>query len=156
MNQAVHALDTFRWLMGPVDSVHARAANFTHAYVDVEDTVVATMQFSSGALGTLIATLCVDPPVVSQIHIHGDNGSSVGIRENGETGAGGTSLWNVPGSPMQADWQLEGQMDLCPVTEHPLVAELRERRVDELTPLEALNLVSKWKAEWGSDPIDGD
>ncbi len=111
MNQAVHALDTFRWLMGPVDSVHARAANFTHAYVDVEDTVVATMQFSSGALGTLIATLCVDPPVVSQIHIHGDNGSSVGIRENGETGAGGTSLWNVRGWPMQADWQLEGQME---------------------------------------------
>ena len=52
--------------------------------------------------------------------------------------------------------QFDGQMDLYSVTEHPLVAELRERRVDELTPLEALNLVSKWKAKWGSDGIDED
>jgi len=52
--------------------------------------------------------------------------------------------------------QLDVQLDLHSVLEHPLVSELRERHVDELTPLEALNLVSKWKAEWGSDPIDGD
>ena len=36
-----------------------------------------------------------------------------------------------------------GQMDLHPVPENPLVAEMRERLVDELTPLEALNLVSE-------------
>tara|TARA_B100001964_G_scaffold241983_1_gene315625 strand:- start:536 stop:2023 length:1488 start_codon:yes stop_codon:yes gene_type:complete len=54
------------------------------------------------------------------------------------------------------DEQLDVQMDLHPVLEHPLVAELRERLVDELTPLEALNLVSKWKAKWGSEHIDGD
>jgi len=61
-----------------------------------------------------------------------------------------------PTWPRGKGGQLEGQMDLYPVTEHPLVAELRERLVDELTPLEALNLVSKWKAKWGSDEIDGD
>ena len=49
-----------------------------------------------------------------------------------------------------------GQIDPPPVPEHPLVGELRERLVDELTPLEALNLVSKWKAKWGSGEIDGD
>tara|TARA_B100000959_G_scaffold282093_1_gene347731 strand:- start:4617 stop:5366 length:750 start_codon:yes stop_codon:yes gene_type:complete len=49
-----------------------------------------------------------------------------------------------------------GQIDPHPVPEHPLVGELRERLVDELTPLEALNLVSKWKAKWGSGEIDGD
>ena len=54
------------------------------------------------------------------------------------------------------DEKLDVQMDLRPVLEHPLVAELRERLVDELTPLEALNLVSKWKAKWGSEQIDRD
>ena len=59
-------------------------------------------------------------------------------------------------TPSERTWpggegrQFEGQMDLYSVTEHPLVAELREQRVDELTPLEALNLVSKWKAKWGN------
>ena len=43
------------------------------------------------------------------------------------------------------------QMDLFSVPEHPMVAELRERRVDELTPLDALNLIAAWKAKWGSD-----
>jgi len=47
------------------------------------------------------------------------------------------------------------QMDLFSVPEHPLVAELRERRVDELTPLEALNLIAAWKVKWGSEP-DGE
>ena len=65
-------------------------------------------------------------------------------------------------TPSERTWpggegrQFEGQMDLYSVTEHPLVAELREQRVDELTPLEALNLVSKWKAKWGSGEIDED
>jgi len=41
------------------------------------------------------------------------------------------------------------QMELFAASEHPLLAELRGRRVDELTPLEALNLLAEWKAKWG-------
>ena len=111
MNQAVHALDTFLWLMGPVESVYARAANFTHAYVEVEDTVTATLNFTSGALGCLLATLCVDPPGDAQIHLHGDNGSSVGICERDESGAGFTSLWNVPGLKGNSNWDDEAQTE---------------------------------------------
>ncbi len=48
----------------------------------------------------------------------------------------------------------DAQISLFPVSEHPLVAELRERRVDELTPLEALNLIAAWKAKWGTEPDD--
>ena len=46
----------------------------------------------------------------------------------------------------------DAQMELFEGPEHPLVAELRERHVDELTPLEALNLIAEWKAKWGSEP----
>ena len=48
----------------------------------------------------------------------------------------------------------DGQMDLYSVPEHPLVVELRGRLVDELTPLEALNLISAWKAKWGGGGDD--
>ncbi len=41
------------------------------------------------------------------------------------------------------------QMDLFTASEHPLLDELRASRVEELTPLEALNLLAKWKAKWG-------
>jgi DNA mismatch repair protein MutS len=34
--------------------------------------------------------------------------------------------------------------------EHPLVARLRELAPDALTPIEALNLIARWKAEWGT------
>ena len=48
----------------------------------------------------------------------------------------------------------DAQISLFPVSENPLVAELRERRVDDLTPLEALNLIAAWKAKWGAEPDD--
>ena len=48
----------------------------------------------------------------------------------------------------------DAQTSLFPVLEHPLVAELRERRVDDLTPLAALNLIAAWKAKWGTEPDD--
>ena len=41
------------------------------------------------------------------------------------------------------------QMELFAAPEHPLLAELRRRSVDELTPLEALNVLAEWKAKWG-------
>jgi DNA mismatch repair protein MutS len=41
------------------------------------------------------------------------------------------------------------QLDLFAAQEHPILDELRRRRVDELTPLEALNLLAEWKAKWG-------
>jgi predicted dehydrogenase len=59
-NQASHHVDMLRWFMGPVESVHARAAC---ALVDIEteDTAIATVKFCSGALGVIEATTAVRP-----------------------------------------------------------------------------------------------
>ena len=156
MNQAVHALDTFLWLMGPVESVYAQVANFTHSYLDVEDTVAATLRFTSGALGCLLATLCVDPAVVSQIHLHGDNGSSVGIRESGETGAGFTSLWNVAGSPALPQWRAEARITSGFPTYHraqladflAAIEEDREPLVTAASARASLELILAIYASW--------
>ncbi|MCK9381078.1 MAG: Gfo/Idh/MocA family oxidoreductase [Sulfuritalea sp.] len=59
-NQASHHVDMLEWFMGDVESVHARS---TTALVNIqtEDTAVATLKFSSGALGVIEATTAARP-----------------------------------------------------------------------------------------------
>jgi len=47
-----------------------------------------------------------------------------------------------------------GQLKLFEPPEHPLLAELRTLSVEELTPLEALNVLARWKAAVGDDSDD--
>jgi UDP-N-acetyl-2-amino-2-deoxyglucuronate dehydrogenase len=59
-NQASHHVDLLEWFMGDVESVHARAMT---ALVDIEaeDTAIATLKFTNGALGVIEATNAVRP-----------------------------------------------------------------------------------------------
>lgn len=59
-NQASHHIDVLEWMMGDVDSVYAVGRT---ALVDIEteDTAVAVLQFSSGALGVVEATTATRP-----------------------------------------------------------------------------------------------
>lgn len=47
----IHELDNLRYLCGAIDSVHATASHAVRGHA-VEDTVVMTLRFASGALGT--------------------------------------------------------------------------------------------------------
>jgi len=89
MNQGVHLIDLFRWIMGPVDTVFAFADHLARR-IEVEDTCVASMKFASGAFGTLEGTTSVTPGLNHRLEIHGENGS---IRIDGENIVG----WDVPG-----------------------------------------------------------
>jgi predicted dehydrogenase len=51
----IHEMDNLRYLCGEVESVHAIASSAVRQFA-VEDTVVMTLRFASGALGTF--TLC--------------------------------------------------------------------------------------------------
>jgi UDP-N-acetyl-2-amino-2-deoxyglucuronate dehydrogenase len=77
MNQAVHSIDLLLWLMGPVVEVTAHAAMLAHERIAVEDTVVATLKFASGALGVIEATTAAFPGYLKRIEIHGSTGSAV-------------------------------------------------------------------------------
>ena len=59
-NQASHHIDVLEWMMGAVDSVYAVGRT---ALVDIEteDTAVAVLQFSSGAIGVVEATTATRP-----------------------------------------------------------------------------------------------
>jgi UDP-N-acetyl-2-amino-2-deoxyglucuronate dehydrogenase len=59
-NQGVHHIDLLRHLGGEVESVNASMRTFG-ADIEVEDTVVATVQFRSGAIGTVEVTTAARP-----------------------------------------------------------------------------------------------
>ncbi|MFC5521664.1 Gfo/Idh/MocA family protein [Polaromonas jejuensis] len=57
----IHEMDNLRYLCGEVTSVHAVASNAVRQFA-VEDTVVMTLQFGSGALGTFTLSDTVASP----------------------------------------------------------------------------------------------
>lgn len=81
MNQGIHSVDLLQWYMGPVRSVHAFCANIEHKSIEVEDTVVAIIEFENGALGTIECSTAVFPGSLKRIEIRGTKGSAV-MEEN--------------------------------------------------------------------------
>jgi len=74
MNQGVHYADQLRWAMGPPKSVFARAATLGHK-MEAEDIVTASIEFQSGAIGTLTATTCAFPGFATTLEVYGTEGS---------------------------------------------------------------------------------
>jgi UDP-N-acetyl-2-amino-2-deoxyglucuronate dehydrogenase len=58
--QAIHHIDALNWLCGPVNCVVAKSANRLNN-LEAEDTMVASIKFDSGALGTIEATTAARP-----------------------------------------------------------------------------------------------
>src|SRR5262249_39462440 len=107
INQSPHHLDILQWMMGTVAEVQGIWANLNHPYVEVEDTALATIRFRSGALASVMVSLCQKPGLYTKIHVHGSNGASVGAqRDGGATFIAGMSgvleppvndIWTIPG-----------------------------------------------------------
>jgi len=52
LEHSIHDLDILEWMFGPVTGVNGRSAEF-HDIAGIEDVVTASLQFESGALGSL-------------------------------------------------------------------------------------------------------
>jgi UDP-N-acetyl-2-amino-2-deoxyglucuronate dehydrogenase len=74
INQAIHTLDVLLYLWGPIVSVDARSGTQFHQ-IEVEDTVVATLQFENGALGVFEASTAVYPGYARRVELTGSNGT---------------------------------------------------------------------------------
>ena len=77
MNQGVHTLDLLLWFLGRPVTVSAEFALLAHEGVEVEDTVVATFAFESGALAVLHATTAGYPGLSVRLQVQGSEGSAV-------------------------------------------------------------------------------
>jgi len=76
-NQASHHIDLLQWMLGPVESVKAYTATRL-ANIEAEDTGVAVLKFSNGALGVIEATTCARPKdLEGSLSILGERGSVV-------------------------------------------------------------------------------
>jgi len=76
INQAIHTVDLLLWLLGDVIRVQARTATVLHK-IEAEDTAVATLEFASGAVGTLIATTAAHPGYPRRLEITGTEGTVI-------------------------------------------------------------------------------
>jgi len=77
MNQAIHAVDLLRWLIGPVESVKAFGSTISHKGIEVEDTLTGIFKFKNGVLGSLEASTGAWPGAFKKIEICGDKGHAI-------------------------------------------------------------------------------
>ena len=76
INQAIHSIDMMQWLAGRVRSVSGKFANLTHeGVIEAEDVASASLEFESGALGTIEATSSSYKDFDAGVHVYGTKGS---------------------------------------------------------------------------------
>jgi UDP-N-acetyl-2-amino-2-deoxyglucuronate dehydrogenase len=110
VNQAIHAIDMFQWLMGgQAEEVLGRWSNLTHPYIEVEDNAVAVIRFTGGGLGVLSATTSSRLSQNSVV-VHGTLGHSVGVTEEPEGAVGYNHVWTVPGQENVVDRSLASHL----------------------------------------------
>jgi predicted dehydrogenase len=83
-----HCIDLLEMLLGPVATVSCFVRNTVHAY-PAEDSAVALLQFTSGALGTVDTFFCIpDESSLNVLEIYGSSGSIIASRTIGQGDAG--------------------------------------------------------------------
>ncbi|MDF1575577.1 MAG: Gfo/Idh/MocA family oxidoreductase [Bacteroidales bacterium] len=107
VNQAPHQLDMLQWFMGEIEECYGLWSNLNHPYIEVDDTASAILKFRNGAVANIIVSNSQKPGIFGKVHVHGENGASVGVQTDGGAMfvAGVSSileppvndLWTVPG-----------------------------------------------------------
>ena len=77
MNQSIHAIDLLQWFTGPVSQIFSFTGTLSHERIEVEDTAVAVLQFSNGAMGVIEGTTSAYPGALKKIEISGSKGTIV-------------------------------------------------------------------------------
>jgi UDP-N-acetyl-2-amino-2-deoxyglucuronate dehydrogenase len=101
MNQGIHTVDLLLWLLGGVARLYAKAVTALHQ-IETEDTVVATLEFASGAVGTLEATTAAFPGYDRRVEITGSLGTVI-LERDQILSADLVTAVSDPGNPEQKD-----------------------------------------------------
>lgn len=81
ITQAIHTLDLFQSLAGPVAKVTAFAKTSPQRRIDTEDMVGAGIEFKNGALGTIDATTVAYPGFPERIELACEKGTAALVAE---------------------------------------------------------------------------
>jgi predicted dehydrogenase len=85
IQQAFHYVDLLQYLAGPAQTVQARMRNLAHPDIDLEDTLLAFVDYQSGAQGVVQASTALWPGTDIRIEINGENGTAIMIGERMDT-----------------------------------------------------------------------
>ena len=111
VNQAPHQLDLLQWFMGPIDELYGCWSNLNHPYIEVEDTAVAVIRFKNGGVGNIIVSNSQNPALYGKVHVHGENGASIGVQtDGGAMFIAGMS--NILEPPVNDLWTVRGEEHL--------------------------------------------
>ncbi len=146
VNQAPHQLDLLQWYMGDIEELYGNWDNLNHPYIEVEDTALAILKFRNGGMGSIVLSNSQKPGIYCNVHIHGQNGASVGVQTDGGAMfvAGMSSIleppvldmWTVPGEEHMLKTWIREDSDFFNGHEDFMSFYHREQIVDFL---EALN-----------------
>jgi len=81
VQHAFHYIDLLQYLMGPARRVQARMNNLAHPDVQLEDTLLAFVDFKNGAQGVVQATTALWPGTDVRIEINGTDGTAIMVGE---------------------------------------------------------------------------
>ena len=115
INQGIHTMDLLLWLFGKVIRVQAAMRTRLHT-IEAEDTLVALLEFESGALGVLQAATSVYPGYPRRIELTGSEGTMI-LEHDRLIEA---RLRNGDGASI-----LTGSMDENPSSSSPVVSDHR-------------------------------
>jgi UDP-N-acetyl-2-amino-2-deoxyglucuronate dehydrogenase len=129
VNQAPHQLDLLLWYMGDIDEIYGVWKNVNHDYIEVEDTAAAIVKFKSGAIANILVSNSQNPALYGKVHVHGDNGASVGVQtDGGAMFIAGVSTITEP--PYNDIWTIKG--------EEGMLAEWKNADAEHVTSADSL------------------
>lgn len=88
MNQCIHGIDLFRWMLGgEIEEAYGATRQQYHDYLEAEDVGMAVVKFKNGVIGTIEGTVNVYPKNLEEtLYLFG---------ESGTVKLGGTSTNNI-------------------------------------------------------------
>jgi UDP-N-acetyl-2-amino-2-deoxyglucuronate dehydrogenase len=140
VNQAPHQLDLLQWYMGEIEECFGLWSNLNHPYIEVEDTANAILKFRNGGIANIIVSNSQKPGIYCKVHVHGENGASVGVQTDGGAMfvAGMTTMleppvtdiWTVPGEEHMLKKWVEQESDFFNGLPDPM-EYYHERNIEE-------------------------
>jgi UDP-N-acetyl-2-amino-2-deoxyglucuronate dehydrogenase len=129
VSQAPHYLDLLSWFMGPAEELHGYWDTYNHPGIEVDDTVIASVRFKNGGMGSIVLSNSQRPGLWGKIHIHGSSGASVGAEtDSGSPFISGVTekmdppfndIWTIPGEEKCLEaWNREDRSRPCNVMTH--------------------------------------
>ncbi|MEH2955779.1 Gfo/Idh/MocA family oxidoreductase [Candidatus Merdisoma sp. JLR.KK011] len=105
MNQCIHGIDLFRWMLGEeIEEVYGLTRQQYHNYMEAEDVGMAVVKFKNGVIGTIEGTVNVYPKNLEEtLYLFGEKGTA----KIGGTSTNSVDVWDF--SDMNdADGDIQG------------------------------------------------